>query len=112
MKVAKLALEDGTVFSGRSFGADGERSGEIVFNTAMSGYQEVLTDPSYKGQIVSMTYPHIGNYGINKVDMESWRPHVAGFVVREISRVVSNWRADFSIEKFLEDHGIPGIEGI
>jgi len=78
----------------------------------MTGYQEILTDPSYKGQIVTMTYPHIGNYGVNKVDMESWRPHVAGFVIRELSPVISNWRADFTVANYLEDNGIPGIQGI
>jgi len=78
----------------------------------MTGYQEILTDPSYKGQIVTMTYPHIGNYGINRVDVESWRPHVAGFVVREVSPVVSNWRADLSLGQYLEENGIPGIQGI
>lgn len=109
---AVLALEDGTVYHGNGFGARAAACGEVCFNTSMTGYQEILTDPSYKGQIVTMTYPHIGNYGINKVDMESWRPHVAGFVVREISRVVSNWRADFSIAQYLEDNGIPGIEGV
>jgi carbamoyl-phosphate synthase small subunit len=109
---AVLALEDGTVYHGTGFGARAAACGEVCFNTSMTGYQEILTDPSYKGQIVAMTYPHIGNYGINKVDMESWRPHVAGFVVREISRVVSNWRADFSVTQYLEDNGIPGIEGV
>ena len=109
---AVLALEDGSVYHGTGFGAQTSACGEVCFNTSMTGYQEILTDPSYKGQIVAMTYPHIGNYGINKVDMESWRPHVAGFVVREISRIVSNWRADFSIGQYLEDNGIPGIEGV
>src|SRR5688572_7027694 len=109
---AVLALEDGSVYHGKGFGARTSACGEVCFNTSMTGYQEILTDPSYKGQIVTMTYPHIGNYGINKVDMESWRPHVAGFVVREISKVVSNWRADFSIGQYLESNGIPGIEGI
>ena len=109
---AVLALEDGSVYHGKGFGAQTSACGEVCFNTSMTGYQEILTDPSYKGQIVAMTYPHIGNYGINKVDMESWRPHVAGFVVREISKVVSNWRADFSIGQYLESNGIPGIEGI
>ena len=80
--LAKLALEDGTVYTGRAFGARGETFGEVVFNTSMTGYQEVLTDPSYKGQIVTMTYPLIGNYGVNLQDVESWRPHVAGFVIR------------------------------
>src|SRR5688572_32560446 len=93
---AILALEDGTVFHGTGFGARASACGEVCFNTSMTGYQEILTDPSYKGQIVTMTYPHIGNYGVNKVDMESWRPHVSGFVVRELSPVISNWRADFT----------------
>src|SRR5436190_8045228 len=109
---AILALEDGTVYQGTGFGARASACGEVCFNTSMTGYQEILTDPSYKGQIVAMTYPHIGNYGINKVDMESWRPHVAGFVVRELSPTVSNWRADLTVGKYLEDNGIPGIEGI
>ncbi len=109
---AVLALEDGTVYRGAAFGARASACGEVCFNTSMTGYQEILTDPSYKGQIVAMTYPHIGNYGINKVDMESWRPHVSGFVVRELSPTVSNWRADFTVGKYLEDNGIPGIEGI
>ena len=109
---AILALEDGTVYQGTGFGARASACGEVCFNTSMTGYQEILTDPSYKGQIVTMTYPHIGNYGINKVDMESWGPHVAGFVVRELSQVISNWRADFTVTKYLEDNGIPGIEGI
>jgi len=86
---AMLALEDGRVFSGRSFGRAGETSGEVVFNTALTGYQEVLTDPSYAGQVVTMTYPHIGNYGVNREDVESARPQVAGFVVREASLVSS-----------------------
>jgi len=110
--VAKLALEDGTVYTGHGFGAAGESLGEVVFNTSMTGYQEVLTDPSYKGQIVTMTYPLIGNYGVNLQDVESWKPHAAGFVIRELSPVVSNWRADYSLEKYLEQNGIPGIQGI
>lgn len=111
-QVAKLALEDGTVFTGRAFGADGTSEGEVVFNTSMTGYQEILTDPSYKGQIVTMTYPLIGNYGINRQDVESRRPHVAGFVVRELSPVHSNYRADMSLDAYLKEHGIVGIEGI
>ena len=94
METAKLALEDGTVFTGRAFGARGEADGEVVFNTSMTGYQEILTDPSYHGQIVAMTYPLIGNYGVNAEDAESRRPWVRGFVVRELSRLVSNHRAD------------------
>src|SRR5213082_1833812 len=110
--VAKLALENGAVFTGRSFGASGTSDGEVVFNTSMTGYQEILTDPSYKGQIVTMTYPLIGNYGVNLQDVESWRPHVGGFVIRELSPVVSNWRADRSLSEYLEQNGIPGIQGI
>jgi carbamoyl-phosphate synthase small subunit len=109
---AILALEDGSVFHGRGFGARASASGEVCFNTSMTGYQEILTDPSYKGQIVTMTYPLIGNYGINTLDVESWRPHAAGFVIRELSPVVSNWRADFSLADYLEKNGIPGIQGI
>src|SRR5215218_4826147 len=110
--VAKLALEDGTVFTGRGFGHSGTSEGEVVFNTSMTGYQEILTDPSYYGQIVTMTYPLIGNYGINDQDAESRRPWVRGFVVRELSRVVSNYRAGGSLEDYLAEHGIIGIEGI
>lgn len=109
---AVLALEDGSVFRGEGFGACASACGEVCFNTSMTGYQEILTDPSYKGQIVTMTYPHIGNYGVNAVDVESWQPHVAGFVVREVSPVVSNWRADWSLAEYLEQHNLPGIQGI
>jgi carbamoyl-phosphate synthase small subunit len=109
---AILALEDGTVFHGQAFGARATACGEVCFNTSMTGYQEILTDPSYKGQIVTMTYPLIGNYGVNTQDVESWRPHAAGFVVRELSPVVSNWRADTSLPEYLEKNGIPGIQGI
>jgi carbamoyl-phosphate synthase small subunit len=109
---AILALEDGSVFPGRAFGAHASACGEVCFNTSMTGYQEILTDPSYKGQIVTMTYPLIGNYGVNAQDVESWRPHVSGFVVRELSPVVSNWRADFCLAEYLEKHGVPGLEGI
>jgi len=109
---AILALEDGSVFHGAGFGAKASACGEVCFNTSMTGYQEILTDPSYKGQIVTMTYPLIGNYGVNTQDVESWRPHVGGFVVREVSPVVSNWRADHSLEEYLETNGIPGIQGI
>jgi carbamoyl-phosphate synthase small subunit len=109
---AILALEDGSLFHGQGFGAKTSACGEVCFNTSMTGYQEILTDPSYKGQIVTMTYPLIGNYGVNRQDVESWRPHVSGFVVREVSPVVSNWRADFSLKEYLETNGIPGIEGI
>ena len=93
-RAGKLALEDGTVFTGTAFGAEGTSLGEAVFNTSLTGYQEILTDPSYKGQIVTMTYPLIGNYGINRVDVESRRPHVSGFVVKELSPAASNYRSD------------------
>ena len=109
---AKLALEDGTVFTGESFGARGEIDGEIVFNTSMTGYQEILTDPSYRGQIVTMTYPEIGNYGINTEDQESGKPHLAGFVVRENSRIHSNFRSEQSLDEFLKEHNIIGLAGI
>jgi carbamoyl-phosphate synthase small subunit len=109
---AILALEDGSVFHGQGFGARASACGEVCFNTSMTGYQEILTDPSYKGQIVTMTYPLIGNYGVNEVDVESWRSHVAGFVIRELSPVVSNWRADFSLAEYLKKNGVPGIQGI
>ena len=109
---AILALEDGSVFHGTGFGAVASACGEVCFNTSMTGYQEILTDPSYKGQIVTMTYPLIGNYGVNDQDVESWRPHVAGFVIRELSPVVSNWRADHSLGSYLEQNDIPGIQGI
>jgi len=111
-KDAILALEDGRTFRGRACGADAERFGEIVFNTSMMGYQEILTDPSYAGQIVTMTYPLIGNYGVNKEDVESRRPFVEGFVVREMSEIVSNWRADHSLDEYLVRHGIVGISEI
>jgi carbamoyl-phosphate synthase small subunit len=109
---AILALEDGSVFHGEGFGAKTSACGEVCFNTSMTGYQEILTDPSYKAQIVTMTYPLIGNYGVNSQDVESWKPHVSGFVIRELSPVVSNWRADFSLADYLERHGIPGIQGV
>jgi carbamoyl-phosphate synthase small subunit len=109
---AILALEDGSVFHGQAFGARAEACGEVCFNTSMTGYQEILTDPSYKGQIVTMTYPLIGNYGVNESDVESWQPHVAGFVVRELSPVVSSWRAQYSLAEYLEKNNIPGIQGI
>jgi carbamoyl-phosphate synthase small subunit len=112
MDIAKLALEDGTVFTGRAFGARGEVDGEVVFNTSMTGYQEILTDPSYNGQIVTMTYPEIGNYGVNDEDAESGRPWVRGFVIRELSRRVSNFRAGGSLDDYLATHGIIGLEGI
>jgi carbamoyl-phosphate synthase small subunit len=109
---AVLALEDGLVFEGMSFGHRGEVTGEVVFNTALCGYQEVLTDPSYAGQIVTMTYPHIGNYGVNPEDVESARPQVAGFVVREAATVVSSWRASGMLDQYLDEHHIVGISEI
>src|SRR3989454_4662845 len=109
---AVLALEDGTVYHGEGFGARVSACGEVCFNTSMTGYQEILTDPSYKGQIVTMTFPLIGNYGVNDQDVESWRPHVAGFVIRELSPAVSNWRADHSLAEYLEQNGIPALQGI
>jgi carbamoyl-phosphate synthase small subunit len=109
---AILALEDGSLFHGDAFGARASACGEVCFNTSMTGYQEILTDPSYKGQVVTMTYPLIGNYGVNPLDVESWKPHVAGFAIRELSPVVSNWRANSPLGKYLEDNGIPGIQGI
>jgi carbamoyl-phosphate synthase small subunit len=112
MDVAKLALEDGTVFTGHAFGARGESDGEVVFNTSMTGSQEILTDPSYHGQIVTMTYPQIGNYGVNDDDAESRRLWVRGLVIRELSVRVSNHRATGSLAAYLEQNGIIGIEGI
>ncbi len=112
MMKAILALEDGSVFHGQGFGARASACGEVCFNTSMTGYQEILTDPSYKGQIVTMTYPLIGNYGVNHLDVESWQPHVAGFVIRELSPVVSNWRSEKSLAQYLEENQIPGIQGI
>ena len=112
MKPALLVLRDGRVFRGEVLGAVGETSGEVIFNTAMTGYQEILTDPSYRGQIVTMTYPLIGNYGINEEDIESARPWVNGFVVREASAVASNFRSRISLGDYLERHGIVGIQGI
>lgn len=109
---AILALADGTVFEGQQFGATGEAIGEVVFNTSMTGYQEVLTDPSYKGQIVTMTYPLIGNYGCNEADVESIGPQVEGFVVREYSAYHSNWRSKWSLDTYLSEHNIIGIQGI
>jgi carbamoyl-phosphate synthase small subunit len=111
-KKAILVLENGTYFEGTSCGAEGEAYGEVVFNTGMTGYQEILTDPSYKGQIVVMTYPHIGNYGVNEEDVESSRIQVEGFVVREMSKRFSNWRAKKDLHSYLADSGIVGIEGI
>jgi carbamoyl-phosphate synthase small subunit len=112
MKSAILALADGTVYEGRAFGAEGECVGEVVFNTSMTGYQEILTDPSYKGQIVCMTYPLIGNYGINPEDIESHRPFVEGFIVKEGSPYPSNYRKSQTLEAYLQEWGIVGIQGI
>src|SRR3989338_6519834 len=111
-KEAVLALEDGLTFRGSSFGAEGESYGEVVFNTSMTGYQEILTDPSYKGQMVCMTYPLIGNYGVNKEDAESTRPFVEGFIVKESSRVRSNWRSSEDLGSYIRKNKIVGIEGI
>jgi carbamoyl-phosphate synthase small subunit len=105
-------LEDGSAFRGTAFGAAGEGFGEAVFNTGMSGYQEVLTDPSYAGQVVAMTAPHQGNYGTNAEDPESARVHVSGFVVREVARRASNWRATGSLAEELERAGVVGLEGV
>ena len=107
MSKAILALEDGTVFEGRSFGAPTQASGEVVFNTSITGYQEVFTDPSYAGQIVVLTYPQIGNYGANREDSESVRPFIEGLIVREISPLASNWRSEEEANRFLEKNGIP-----
>lgn len=112
MNPAVLALEDGTVFEGSSFGAPVERTGEVVFNTAITGYQEVFTDPSYSGQIVVLTYPQIGNYGANEGDNEAARPHIEGLVVREFSPLSSNWRADETAQEFLTKNGVPVISEI
>jgi carbamoyl-phosphate synthase small subunit len=109
---AILALEDGRIFEGESFGAPGTRVGEICFNTSMTGYQEVLTDPSYRGQIVAMTYPLIGNYGTNATDQESTQPHVCGFVIEELSEMPSNWRAEESLDDYLKRWEIPGAQAI
>jgi carbamoyl-phosphate synthase small subunit len=109
---AMLALEDGRVFRGRGFGAAGERFGEVVFNTSLSGYQEILTDPSYAGQIVILTYPHIGNYGTNSLDCEAARPYAEGLVVRELSELASNWRSEEEVSGFLASYGIPVISHI
>ena len=109
---ALVALADGTIFEGRALGAGGEVLGEMVFNTSMTGYQEILTDPSYAGQIVTMTYPLIGNYGVNDEDDESHRPQVEGFVMKECSRLSSNWRAVRSLPEYLQEHGVMAVEGI
>ena len=112
MTNAILALEDGKYFEGESFGALGETMGEVVFNTSMTGYQEILTDPSYRGQIVMMTYSEIGNYGVNDEDVESRKPYVEGFIVREGSKIHSNWRSIKSLDDYLWENGIVGIQGI
>lgn len=112
MREAILALEDGFVLHGQAFGAEARGTGEVCFNTSMTGYQEILTDPSYRGQIVAMTYPQIGNYGINELDVESEKPQVAGFIVRELSPVASNWRSQMTLDEYLRRNGIPGIQGI
>jgi len=109
---AILVLSDGTVFEGRGFGVDGETAGEVVFNTSMTGYQEILTDPSYKGQIVAMTYPQIGNYGVNPEDVESDAVKVEGFIVKELFNFPSNWRSRMSLNTYLKNSSIVGIEGI
>ncbi|PQP87679.1 carbamoyl phosphate synthase small subunit [Paenibacillus sp. AR247] len=109
---ARLLLEDGTLFTGSAFGAEGETTGEVVFNTGITGYQEVLSDPSYCGQIVTMTFPLIGNYGITRDDFESVAPYVHGFVVRRHETVPSNWRAEYSVDTLLKEYGIVGISDI
>lgn len=109
---AMLVMEDGTAFAGTAFGAPGEHAGEVVFNTSMTGYQEVLTDPSYRGQIVAMTYPLIGNYGVNAADAESRSLWLEGFVVKELARIDSNFRSEGDLDSYLRDHGVLGIEGI
>jgi carbamoyl-phosphate synthase small subunit len=111
-KPAKLALEDGTVFTGTSFGAEGEVDGEVCFNTSMTGYQEILTDPSYRGQIVTMTYTEMGNYGVNREDVESSKPHLAGFIVKEFAERPSNFRSEESLDGYLKRYGIVGLAGI
>src|SRR4051794_26486527 len=111
-RIAKLALEDGTVFTGRAFGAPGTTEGEVVFNTSMTGYQEILTDPSYSGQIVTMTYPLIGNTGINPEDVESRKPFLEAFIVRRLSPLASNWRTTESLDDYLTRNRIPVISDI
>ncbi len=113
MKKAILVLQDGLVFEGTSFGAEGERIGEVVFNTSITGYQEILTDPSYKGQMVVMTYTEIGNYGVNEEDIESrGGPKVEGFIVKEYTEYPSNWRSERPLGEYLKEYGIPAIQGI
>ena len=112
MKKRLLILEDGTVFTGTAFGSDVASQGEVVFTTGMTGYQETLSDPSFYGQIVTLTYPLIGNYGINRDDFESITPAIRGFVVRELADQPSNWRSDMTLDAYLKSQNIPGIEGI
>jgi len=107
-----LVIEDGTIYKGNTFGVEGERYGELIFNTSMTGYQEIIYDPSYKGQIVVMTYPLIGNYGVNSQDIESYKIHIEGFVVKEKSKIYSNWRAEKSIDELFKENGIIGIEDV
>ncbi|TWU47968.1 glutamine-hydrolyzing carbamoyl-phosphate synthase small subunit [Rubripirellula reticaptiva] len=112
MPLAKLALEDGTIYCGESFGAVGEVTGEVVFNTSMTGYQEILTDPSYRGQIITMTYPEIGNYGINDEDVEHSVPALSGFLVRQLSRIHSNYRSNTDLDSYLKKHNVIGLSGL
>lgn len=111
-KKAKIVLEDGRVFHGFPFGAEGKAFGEVVFNTSLSGYQEIITDPSYRGQIVTMTYPLIGNYGVNNDDVESRKPFLSGFIIKELSGIMSNYRAEKSLNDYLKEHNIIGVEGV
>ncbi|MCP8615962.1 carbamoyl phosphate synthase small subunit [Salirhabdus salicampi] len=108
----QLILEDGTVFVGKAFGSEGEQEGEVVFNTGMTGYQEILSDPSYCGQIVTLTYPLIGNYGINPDDFETITPSVHGLIVKEVADIPSYWRSEKNVDTFLKEQGIPGLQGI
>src|SRR3954452_4875479 len=108
----KLILEDGTIFIGEAFGSETSSTGEVVFNTGMTGYQEILSDPSYCGQIVTLTYPLIGNYGINRDDFESITPAINGFIVKEVADFPSNWRNEQSLDEYLKMKGIPGISGV
>ena len=112
MNKAVLATENGLAFEGRAVGADGESTGELVFNTSMAGYQEILTDPSYAGQVVTMTYPLIGNYGVNPEDVESRKPFVDGFVMRECCFEPSNWRSTQTLPEYLREHNIVAIDGV
>src|SRR5918996_3407216 len=111
-KKAILALADGRAYEGISFGAEGEATGELVFNTSMTGYQEILTDPSYDGQLVAMTYPEIGNVGVNREDVESRKPFVKGFIVKDYTEQPSNWRAAKALHEYMRENGIVGIHGI